>query len=89
MEVLTLLFELPVLPFRGLLRLAEIIRDEVDRQMYDPAVVRRQLEDAAEARAAGQISEKELAEIEAELVGRLTGQPPSGSVPDRPDGDGR
>lgn len=73
MELLTLLFRLPFLPVRGFVRLAEIIRDEADRQLHDPAAVRRQLEEAAEARAAGRLSEEEEAQVEAAAVGRLTG----------------
>ena len=89
MDVLTLLFRLPFLPVSGVIRLAEIIRDEADRQMYDPAVVRRELEDAAEARAAGQITDDELARIEEQAVSRLTGQLPPGSAPGAPESEGR
>ncbi len=76
MDPLTLLLRLPVLPVSGVIRLAEIIRDEADRQFCDPAAVRRQLEDAEEAWAAGEISDGELAGIQQEAVGRLTGQAP-------------
>ena len=89
MDLLTLLFRLPFLPVKGVVRLAEIIRDEADRQLYDPAVVRRQLEDAEEARAAGRISGEELAETERAAIGRLTGQAPGQSPPGASPGDGR
>ncbi len=89
MDLLTLLFRLPFLPMKGFVRIAEIIRDEVDRQMYDPAAVRRQIQDAEEARAAGRISDEELAEIERAAVGRLTGQVPGQSPPGASPGDRR
>lgn len=83
MDILTLLLRLPFLPVQGLVRLAEIIRDEADRQLYDPAAVQRELEEAADARAAGEISDEELARIEDQAVGRLTGQGPPSSAPDQ------
>ena len=89
MDPLTLLFRLPLLPVQGVVRLAEIIRDEADRQLYDPAAVRRRLEEAEKARAAGQISGEELAEIQQAAVGRLTGQAPAQEPPGAPPGDGR
>ncbi len=89
MDPLTFLFRLPLLPVQGVVRLAEIIRDEADRQLYDPAAVRRQLEEAEDARAAGRISEEELAETEQAAVGRLTGQAPGHPPPGAPPSDGR
>ena len=89
MDLLTLLFRLPFLPVRGFVRLTEIIRDEADRQLHDPAMVRRQLEEAEDARAAGRISGEELAQIEQAAVGRLTGQAPGQSPPGAPPGNGR
>jgi hypothetical protein len=88
-DLLTLLLRLPFLPVRGFVRLAEVIRDEADRQLYDPAVVRRQLEAAEEAHAAGRIPDEELADIERAAVGRLTGQAPGQSPPGASPGDGR
>lgn len=71
MNLLTLVFRLPVLPVTGFVRVAELIRDQADRELHDPAAVRRQLEAAAEARRAGQISAAELDRIQAEAAGRL------------------
>ncbi len=89
MDLLTLLFRLPFLPMKGFVRLGEIIRDEADRQLYDPAVVRRQIEEAEEAHAAGQISGEELAETERAAVGRLPGQAPGRSPSGASPGDRR
>lgn len=71
MDLLTLIFRLPFLPMRGTVRLAEIIRDQADQQLHDPASVRRQLEQIEEARIHGQVSDQEVAQAEAEAVSRL------------------
>jgi hypothetical protein len=54
------LVRLPVLPVIGVVRLGELIADEVDRELFDPAIVRRRLEEAGQARAAGLITDEEL-----------------------------
>lgn len=55
----TLLFGWPLLPLKGVIKLGELLRDQVERELHDPAVVRRRLEEVEEARAAGRISEEE------------------------------
>jgi hypothetical protein len=71
MDLLTLLFRLPFLPIRGLVQLGEIIREQAERELHDPASVRRELEEAQEARVSGEISDQDLARIEDEATGRL------------------
>ncbi|MBV9382904.1 MAG: gas vesicle protein GvpG [Streptosporangiaceae bacterium] len=80
MGLLTLPFRLPFLPISGFVRIAELIRDEAEREMHDPAAVRRQLEEAEQARDSGAISEDELSRIEAGAIGRLyaTGEASAG-----------
>lgn len=73
--MLVLLLRLPFLPIEGMVRLAELIEEQAEREFHDPAAVRRELEAAAEARAAGAISDTELAEIERQAAARLVGQP--------------
>ena len=74
MGLLTLPLRLPLLPVSGLIRLAQILQEQAERELYDPAAVRRQLEDAAEAADAGLMSDEEVGELEAEAVRRVTGQ---------------
>lgn len=69
--MLTLLFRLPFLPIRGVIAIGEIIREQAERELHDPANVRRQLEEAEQARASGEISDRDLARIEREATGRL------------------
>jgi hypothetical protein len=84
-NLLTLPFRLPLLPVQGLIKLAEIIRDEAEQEYYNPAAVRRELEEAEWEAATGQISEEDVAQQEEEAVGRLI-QPetPTGQAADAP-----
>jgi len=72
MSLLTLPFRLPFLPMQAVVRLAQVIQDEAERTLNDPATIRRELEGIEQARAAGEISEEEAAELQNEVVARLT-----------------
>jgi uncharacterized membrane protein len=71
MGLVTLLFRLRILPLQGVIRLAELIGEEAERQLHDPARVRRELEEAQQRWAAGDISDEELSRIENEAASRL------------------
>ena len=73
MDLLTLLFRLPLLPVQGIIRLGAIIQDEAERQLHDPARIRRQLEEVEQARAHGEATEQDVARVEGEATGRLVG----------------
>ena len=84
MEMLTLLLRLPFLPLKGVVRLTEVLADEADQELLDPARIRRELEDAQRKLEAGEITDEELASIEdhaAELLvpGQLTSAEDEGS----------
>jgi hypothetical protein len=87
MNLLTLPFKLPLLPVQGFIRLAEMIQEQAEQELYNPAAVRRQLEDVEQAQASGEISDQEAAEAEDEAVGRLV-QPTPTRSPRRRTGDG-
>jgi hypothetical protein len=72
MNLLTLLFRLPVLPLQGFVRFGQLIQEEAERELADPARVRRELEEVEQAEAAGKISEQEAAEREEEAVTEYT-----------------
>lgn len=72
MGLLTLPFRLPILPVQAVVRLAQIIEEEAEKTFYDPATIRRELEEIERARAAGDISEEEAAQLQNEVVARLT-----------------
>jgi Gas vesicle protein G len=73
MGLLTLPVRLPFLPLQGVIRLAELIGDEAERQLNDPVRIRRELEEAERQRAAGEITDEELARIQQEVTSRLVG----------------
>jgi hypothetical protein len=69
--LLTGLLGLPLAPVRGVLWVAEQVKDHAEEQYYDPVRIRTQLERVDEARRAGEVSEEEAAELENELLQRL------------------
>ncbi|MGV9302391.1 gas vesicle protein GvpG [Nonomuraea sp. NPDC004354] len=74
MGLLTMVVGLPLAPLKGLIKLAEVLRDEADRQLYDPSVAKRELEEIENARDAGEISEEEAEEAMERVLLRITGQ---------------
>lgn len=72
MGLITGLLGLPFAPLRGTVWVAEQIADEADRRLSDPRLIRRQLEEIAEERRNGTITEDEARRAERELVARLT-----------------
>jgi hypothetical protein len=71
MGLLTALVTLPLAPVRGTMWVAEILLEEAERQLNDPAVVEQQLLEAEAAYERGELTEEEFADIEDELLGRL------------------
>jgi hypothetical protein len=71
MGLLTGLITLPLLPVRGTIAIAEQVLQQAEREFYDPATIRLQLEEVDRLREAGSISDDEAAAIEDELVDRL------------------
>ena len=75
MDLLTLLFRLPLMPLRGFVQLGEILHEQAERELRDPASVRRQLEEAQQARSSGEMSDRDIAHVEDQAVGRLLSRP--------------
>lgn len=78
MGLLTSIVSLPLAPVRGVLWLGELIQDQVEQQMHDPATIRRELEEIEEAAAAGRISEEEREQAQQAVLGRMI-RPPGGT----------
>lgn len=74
MGLFTGLVTLPLAPVRGVTWLAERLQEQAEQELYDPAAIRRQLEEIADARAAGEMSDDDAAELEEELLDRLLAQ---------------
>ncbi|MCW2716289.1 gas vesicle protein GvpG [Pseudonocardia sp.] len=62
---------LPIAPVRGVVWLAEQIKEQAEEQYYDPARIRAQLEQIDESRRSGEMTEDECAELENDLLQRL------------------
>lgn len=75
MNLLTLLFRLPLMPLRGFVQLGEILHEQAERELRDPASVRRQLEEAEQAEVSGEMSERDVAHVQGQAVGRLLSSP--------------
>jgi hypothetical protein len=91
MNPLTLLLRLPFLPVEGVfklgeliegevIKLGEVIEDEAERQLHDPARIRRELEEAQRRRDAGEITDEELARIQDQLAETMVEVPAHPSV---------
>jgi hypothetical protein len=81
--LLTGLLGLPLAPVRGVVWLAEQIRDHAEEQYYDPVRIRAELERVDEARRSGELTEAEAADLENELLQRLmVRRTPGGVEPD-------
>ena len=74
MGLISGLLTLPLAPVRGTVWIAERLLEEAERELNDPAAIERQLADAEAAHERGELSDDELADIEDELLRRLTGQ---------------
>ncbi|WP_055551634.1 gas vesicle protein GvpG [Streptomyces sp. NBRC 110028] len=71
----------PLAPVRGLGWIAGQLHDEAHRQLYDPGVIQQRLEEVAEQRESGELTEEDAARQEDELVRRLmAGGPPGGGL---------
>ncbi len=78
MGLLTLPVRLPLLPVQGVIKLGEVLQEESERQLRDPARVRRELDQAQGRYDAGEITTEEFAQIQDELAGSLiTGLAPT------------
>jgi hypothetical protein len=69
---------LPLAPVRGVIALGRLIQERVDTELHDPASLRRTLEEAEEARDAGEITAEEEAETQRRVLDRAV-------QPKRPD----
>ena len=60
MGLITGLLTLPLAPVRGTVWLAERIQEQAEREYYDESAIRAGLQEIEEARAAGEVDEREL-----------------------------
>ncbi|MER6575690.1 MULTISPECIES: gas vesicle protein GvpG [unclassified Nonomuraea] len=61
------------MPLYAVVKLGELMRDQVERELHDPAVVRRRLEEVEQARADGRISAEEEDRAVEEILRGMVG----------------
>ncbi|MCK9792424.1 c-type cytochrome biogenesis protein CcmI [Isoptericola sp. 4D.3] len=71
MGLFTALVTLPLAPVRGVVWVAEQVRTEAERELYDPGTIRQRLDEIARARQEGTIDDADADAAERELVARL------------------
>jgi hypothetical protein len=71
MGLISGIFTLPLAPLRGTVAIAEQIRRQAVREFYDPASIRRQIEEVDRLRSAGELTDDEADALEEELIERL------------------
>lgn len=71
MGLITGIVGLPVAPLRGVIAVAEQLRDQAEEEFYDPVRIREQLEKVDRMRQDGTLDDDEATAWEDELVERL------------------
>ena len=71
MGLLTALLTLPIAPLRGTVAVAEQVLRQAEEAYYDPAAIRRELEQVDQLRADGEITEEEAIAWEDQLIERM------------------
>ncbi|WP_406238635.1 gas vesicle protein GvpG [Nocardia sp. NBC_01009] len=73
MGLLSSILSLPLAPVRGVMWLGEVIQDQVEQQLHDPAALRGELEEIDRAAEAGHLSEEEQQQAQQAVLDRMTG----------------
>lgn len=81
MGLLPPLGRLPFKPLQAVIKLGEVLEEEAERQLRDPARIRRELEEAQRRYEAGEISAAEFTQIQDELTSTLVTEVAPPSVP--------
>lgn len=71
MGLISGIFTLPLAPLRGLTAVAEQILQQAEEIYYDPATIRRELEELDRLREEGEIDDATATAREDELIDRL------------------
>jgi len=76
MDLFSLTVGLPFAPIRGLIGIARLLQQQVEREVHDPSRIRRQLEETESAVASGELSEAEAEQAQREILTPLVGRRP-------------
>ncbi|WP_459546631.1 gas vesicle protein GvpG [Nocardia sp. X0981] len=75
MGLLWSIVSLPWAPVRGVIWVSEVIQEQVEQQLRNPASVRRELEQIEADAAAGRITEEERDRAQQEVLDRMIRPP--------------
>jgi len=79
MGLITGLLTLPLAPLRGTVAVAELLMEEAEKQLNDPARIRAELRHVESLRDQGALTDEEATAWEDQLIERLVAQSASGS----------
>ena len=71
MGLVTSLLTLPLAPVKGVMWLGEVIQEQVEQQMHDPANMRRELEQIEEARQSGELTQEQMDDAQQAVLNRM------------------
>lgn len=71
MGLISGILTLPFAPVRGVVAVGEVIQRQVEQELYGAAGVRARLEDVAERRRQGRITDEEADRAEREILAQL------------------
>ncbi|QUH00232.1 gas vesicle protein GvpG [Saccharopolyspora erythraea] len=71
MGLLSGILTLPLAPVRGVVWVAEQMKNQAEREYYDPRVIQRQLAEVDEAHANGELTDQQRDELQEGLLARL------------------
>ncbi|WP_067898593.1 gas vesicle protein GvpG [Nocardia vaccinii] len=80
MGLLSSIFSLPLAPIRGVIWVSELIQDQVEQQLYDPAALRGELEEIDRAEATGDLSAQEAEQAQQAVLDRMTRSEKGGAI---------
>ncbi|WP_433722850.1 gas vesicle protein GvpG [Nocardia sp. CA-129566] len=83
MGLFSSIFSFPLAPVRGVIWVGEVIQDQVEQQLNDPAALRRELEEIDRAAEAGRLSDEERKQAQQSVLDRMTGSVDSATANDR------
>lgn len=79
MGLISSILTLPLLPVKGVIKLGEVIQQQVEQEMTSPMAIHARLEELERQREAGLISREEMAEAQQEVLSRLIGGQATGA----------
>jgi hypothetical protein len=87
MNLVSMILGLPLAPLRGVVAVSRILQEQAERELYDPARLRRQIEETDAAVEAGEITEEEAERKQEETLAAVTAPDETAAEGAEPDED--